>query len=160
MTPNPPVVVDHVRRLARNADAFFLPRPLPGEPGRFVVDATWGTITPMEIAPGVRTVGELEVIAHLEAGLPVVDVRLEHYVAEGTLPAARSIPHTEVLDRLDELDPEVETVLFCNGPQCAATPDAIRRLLGAGWPADKLLFYRGGIHDWVTLGLPLEPAAS
>ena len=49
-------------------------------------------------------------------------------------------------------------MLFCNGPQCAATPDAIRTLLRAGYPAERLAYYRGGIHDWVTLGLPLEPA--
>lgn len=28
-------------------------------------------------------------------------------------------------------------------------------LLSAGHPAAALLYYRGGIHDWVTLGLPL-----
>ena len=55
--------------------------------------------------------------------------------------------------------PETDTILFCNGPQCAATPDAIRRLFDAGHPPERLLYYRGGIHDWVTLGLPLEPAA-
>jgi hypothetical protein len=36
--------------------------------------------------------------------------------------------------------------------------------MGAGHPAERLLYYRGGIHrggihDWVTLGLPLEHAA-
>lgn len=40
-------------------------------------------------------------------------------------------------------------------PQCTATPRAIAALLSAGHPAAALLYYRGGIHDWVTLGLPL-----
>jgi len=146
-----------IRRLPRRQDAFMLPRPVAGEAGRFVVDATWGRIMPIELAPGVRSVGELEVIAQIEAGLPVVDTRLPKYLAAGTIPTARCVPHTETADRLDDFDPSVETILFCNGPQCAATPDAIRTLLAAGYPAEGLLYYRGGIHDWVTLGLPLEP---
>ena len=135
----------------------MLPRAVPGEPGRFVVDATWGAITPIAVAPGVRTVGELEAMAHIAAGLPLLDTRLERYVEAGTLPTARAIPHTQLGDRIDELDCSADTVVFCNGPQCAATPDAIRTLLDAGYPPDRLLYYRGGIHDWVTLGLPLEP---
>ena len=103
------------------------------EPGRFVVDATWGTITPITLAPGVRTVGELEVVAHIEAGLPLIDTRLPKYVAAGTIPTARAVPHTETADRLNEFDDGVDTVLFCNGPQCAATPAAIRTLFGR-WP--------------------------
>jgi rhodanese-related sulfurtransferase len=144
-----------IRRTPRRDDAFMLPRPVAGEPGRFVVDATWGTITPMHLAPGVRTVGEQEVMAQIHAGLPLIDCRLERYVAEGTLPTARSVPHTEQRDRLGEIDAARDTVLFCNGPQCAATPDSIRILLEAGHPPERLLYYRGGIHDWVTLGLPL-----
>lgn len=135
----------------------MLPRAVPGEPGRFVVDATWGTITPVNAAPGVRTVGELDVIAHITAGRPLLDTRLEHYVQAGTLPTARAIQHTELPARAGELDRSADTILFCNGPQCAATPDAIRALLDAGHPPERLLYYRGGIHDWVTLGLPLEP---
>lgn len=50
-----------LERLARRADAFMVPKPMPDEPGRFIVDGTWGTINPIELAPGVRTVGELEV---------------------------------------------------------------------------------------------------
>jgi rhodanese-related sulfurtransferase len=137
----------------------MLPRPVPGEVGRFVVDGTWGTITPISLAPGVRTVGELEVIAHIEAGLPLIDCRLGRYLAAGTLPTARWLPHTDLPGRTGEIDPTVDTVLFCNGPQCAATPDAIHMLLEAGHPPESLLYYRGGIHDWVTLGLPLAPLA-
>jgi rhodanese-related sulfurtransferase len=145
-------------RPPRNHDAFRVPQPVPGERGRFVVDGTWGTITPIQIAPGVHTVGELEVIAHIQAGQPVIDTRLSSYFAQGTIPTARSIPHNETAARLDEFDARVDTVLFCNGPQCSATPEAIRTLLEHGHPAQRLLYYRGGIHDWLTLGLPLEAA--
>jgi rhodanese-related sulfurtransferase len=145
-----------VERLPRRRDACASPQPVDGDPGRLLVDATWGTITPMQLAPGVRTIGELEVIDHIAAGLPLIDTRLPKYLAQGTLPGARSIPHTEIARRLAEIDPATDTIVFCNGPQCLATPDAVRILLDAGHPARRLLYYRGGVHDWLTLGLPLE----
>ena len=135
---------------------MMIPRPVPGERGLVVVDVTWGAISPMQLAPGVRTVGELEVLEHIRAGRPLIDTRLEHFFGDGTIPSARNIPHIEITEATADLDPSSSTVLFCNGPQCAATPEAVRMLLDAGCPAASLLYYRGGIHDWVTLGLPLE----
>lgn len=142
-------------RIPRREDAFNVPRPLEGAPGRFLVDATWGTIRPIELAPGVRTVGELEVILHLEHGLPVIDSRPAHAFAAGSIPGAANVPHAETSDRLAAFDRDVETVLFCNGPQCGATPDAVATLLECGYPAERILYYRGGLHDWLTLGLPV-----
>jgi hypothetical protein len=34
----------------------------------------------------------------------------------------------------------------------------VAALLAAGWDSSRLRYYRGGIHDWVTLGLPLTRA--
>jgi len=146
-----------IERIARRKDAFMTPRQVPGEPGRFLVDATWGTINPIQLVPGVITVGELEVCDHLEAELPLVDTRPAKVFAKATIPGARNIAHGEMAERLREVDPEFPTLLFCNGPQCSATPQAIRTLLDAGHPAHTLLYYRGGIHDWLTLGLPVAP---
>ncbi len=98
----------------------------------FVVDATWGVIQPMSLAPGVRTVGELEVIEHLRAGRPLVDCRLPEYVDRGTIPGAVNIPHGEIAQRIAELDPVEPTVVFCNGPQCTATAPGDRRAAGGG----------------------------
>jgi rhodanese-related sulfurtransferase len=133
-----------------------MPEAVAGEPGLFVVDSTWGSIAPMIVAPGVRTVGELEVLECLRSGGACVDCRQARYVAEGTLPGALAIPHQDVVARRAELDPDLPAVFFCNGPQCTATPLAIAGLLVAGHPAAAMLYYRGGIHDWVTLGLPLS----
>jgi rhodanese-related sulfurtransferase len=118
------------------------------------VDATWGAVQPIELAPGVRTIGELELIEHLRERQPVIDTRLAHVHREATIPGARSIPHHQILDHLDELNDSTPTVFFCNGPQCAATPDAVHKLLDAGYPADAIYYYRGGMHDWITLGYP------
>jgi rhodanese-related sulfurtransferase len=123
------------------------------------VDATWGEVQPIELAPGVRTVGELELIEHVERGGPLVDTRQHQFHQEGTIPGALGLPHEQIIDRIDDLDPSTPTVFFCNGPQCTATPDAIGRLLDAGYPAASILYYRGGIHDWITLGYPLAAPA-
>ena len=140
-------------RIPRRRDAAcMVPQPVAN--GLFEVDATWGTVQPIELAPGVRTIGELELIEHLDNGLPIIDTRLPHFHRDATIPGARSIPHEQILERRGELDPSVPTVFFCNGPQCAATPDAIRKLLDAGYPARSILYYRGGMRDWMTLGYP------
>jgi rhodanese-related sulfurtransferase len=148
--------VASIKRLAPRTTVAFVPRAIrtDPEPGLFVVDATWGSINPIELAPGVRTVAELEVIEHVRRGGAIVDSRRRHFFDAGTIPGAIGIPHDEVRERIEELDPDEPTVFFCNGPQCAATPRAIRRLLSAGYPASGLLYYRGGMHDWLTLGLP------
>jgi rhodanese-related sulfurtransferase len=127
------------------------------EDGFIRVDPSWGEVQPIELAPGVRTIGERELLDHIEQGLPVIDTRLRHFRAEATIPGARGISHEEILEHRDHLDPERPTVFFCNGPQCIATPDAIATLLDAGYPAASILYYRGGIHDWMTLGYPTIP---
>lgn len=130
------MITEELSRLERRSDPERVPSPVGGEAGLFIVDATWGMIQPISLAPGVRKVGELEVIEHLKAGRLLVDCRLPE---------------------LDQFEP---VVLFCNGPQCTDTAQATAALLAAGWPAERLLYSRGGVHDWVTLGLPLAELAS
>jgi rhodanese-related sulfurtransferase len=144
-----------LQRVPRRTSACMVPRP--GGDGLVQVDPAWGTVQPIELAPGVRTIGELELIDHIEHGRPLIDTRQPHFHRDATIPGARGIPHDRILARLDELDPSVPTVFFCNGPQCVATPDAVRTLLDAGYPADAILYYRGGMHDWITLGYPTVP---
>ena len=50
-------------------------------------------------------------------------------------------------------------VLFCNGSWCGQSPTTIKGLLKIGYPAHKILWYRGGMQDWESLGLTtLKPA--
>lgn len=146
-----------IERLGRRDPVTYLPRAVPGEPGLFVVDATWGRLQPLQLPGGVQTVGELEVLEHIRAGDLLVDCRQPEHVAHGTLPGAVAVRHEEVAERLPSLDRGGAVVLFCNGPQCSATPQAVADLLAAGWDAARLRYYRGGVRDWVTLGLPLAP---
>ncbi len=141
---------------SREDNHQMVPQPVEGEPGFVRVDTTWGIIQPIQVAGGVLTVDELKVNEYLEQGFPIIDARTANFYEESTIPGARSIPHDQVVERLDELVGEQAAIFFCNGPQCPQSPIAIRNLLEAGHPARKILYYRGGMHDWVTLGLPVE----
>jgi hypothetical protein len=103
-----------IERLARRVDVLRVPQLVPDEPGLVTVDATWGTISPMRIAPGVLTVGELEVIEHIDAGLPLVDTRLAHFYRHGTIPGARNVPHEHIEESIDSLEPNLATIFFCS----------------------------------------------
>ena len=139
-------------------------------------------IQPMHLAPGVETLGELEVLDGLkrirdgESKLMVVDSRTPDWFAKGTIPGAVNIPYAQnmagqptdlpgVKKTLIESFGVKETVgiydfsaactlaIFCNGPWCGQTPNYIRTLLALGYPAAKLKWYRGGMQDWCSLGL-------
>ena len=132
-----------------------VPEPFEGAPGLFVVDATWGAVNPLQLIPGVVTIGELELIEQLERGRRLIDTRSEDSYRRSTIPGAINISGPElVVERIEELDRDVPSAFFCNGPQCPISPRAIRELHEAGHPPEALLYYRGGMHDWITLGFP------
>jgi rhodanese-related sulfurtransferase len=68
------------------------------------VDTTCGELQPLQCAPGVVTVGELEVIELLRNGAALVDTRVPDSRRGVTLPGAISIPHDEIMHRRSELD--------------------------------------------------------
>jgi rhodanese-related sulfurtransferase len=142
---------------ARTQPPRSVPWPLEADTDLVAVDTTWGELQHLEAAPGVRTVGELELIDLVARGALLIDCRTRGSFGGRTVPGSVLLPHDQVLDRRDELDPDRLSILFCNGPQCPQSPDAIRRLLDAGYPAGALAYYRGGLHDWVTLALPTQP---
>ncbi len=145
-------------------------------------------VQPMQVAPGVKTVGELEVLDSLKKisngddSIMLVDSRTPEWLARGTIPGAVNIPWTRInLEQAPAFDTEVaETfeevmtkdfgakklendqwdfsgaktlVLFCNGIWCHQSSINIETLLEYGYPADKLQWYRGGMQDWISLGL-------
>lgn len=148
------------RRAAAPAGHVPFRVPRIGSDGLVTLDPWWGTIQPLQLHPELPTYGELEVLEHLRAGGAIVDTRRPEYVAaSGTIPGARVVPWEELEARADEVDPAARTVLFCNGPQCAATPRAVATLLGIGRAPGTLAYYRGGLQDWIGLGLPTAPVA-
>ncbi len=144
------------KRNHKRDNSQMVPQPLKGETGLVQVDTTWGKIQPIKVAEGVRTVDEIELNDFLEAGKQVIDGRTPDFYKVSTIPGAKNIPHNKVVERMNELNRNEPAIFFCNGPQCPQSPSAIKNLLEAGYPADKILYYRGGMHDWVTLGLPVS----
>lgn len=138
-------------------------------------------IQPSVLAPGVETIGELEVLHYLkkindgDTNVLVIDSRTPDWVAKGTIPGSINIPwdklnigHSnpfEVEDLLKEhlgvensegffmFDKAKTLVMFCNGAWCGQSPTNIRGLLKIGFPAHKIKWYRGGMQDWEMLGL-------
>ena len=122
-------------------------------------------IQPMSPAEGVTTIGELELIEALQdPDTVVLDSRLYDWYAGGTIPGARHLPWDQVVDRLGELGctPDFDgwdcaeaprVALFCNGAWCGQSPTAIRSMIAAGYPAERILYYRGGMQAWRLLGL-------
>ena len=130
-------------------------------------------IQPMTPAPGVTTIGELEVLDFLQSSDAVlVDGRIRSEYEQGTIPGAISVPYTEAADRLGEFGCEIDfdgwicgadvpaVVLFCNGPWCGQSPTAARRMIEAGFPAERIFYYRGGMQNWNMLGLTVIPGTS
>lgn len=138
-------------------------------------------IHPIEIAPGVKTVGELELLDFLSkqvrqnSGL-LVDARMPDWYEKGTIPGSINIPftilsaglenpHTSRILKLlgaEEKDGKWnfanarELLLFCNGMWCDQSPRAIKNLLSLGYPAERLLWYRDGMQSWQMLGLTVS----
>lgn len=122
-------------------------------------------IQPHSPADGVSTIGELELIALLKnPEAVVVDSRTRDWFEGGTIPGAINIPYTYVVDELVQLgcEPDFDgwdckaakpVALFCNGVWCGQSPTAIRNMIKAGYPADRIFYYRGGMQIWRLLGL-------
>lgn len=130
-------------------------------------------IQPISPAPGVTTVGELEVIEAMKAGDTIlVDGRTPDWYVGGTIPGAINIPYTQAIERLAELgcEPDFDgefdcagaskVILFCNGLWCGQSPTAIRAMISAGFPVDRISYYRGGMLAWRLLGLTVTGGAA
>jgi rhodanese-related sulfurtransferase len=138
-------------------------------------------IQPGMLAPGVKTIGELEMLQYLQkmgAGdktVMVIDSRTPDWVEKGTIPGAVNIPwdklnigKSDPITVQDIMEKQLGAkqqdgfwdfsgaktlVMFCNGPWCGQSPTNIKGLLKIGYPADKIKWYRGGMQDWEVLGL-------
>ena len=145
-------------------------------------------VQPMTAAPGVETIGELEMLGYLkriaggDASVMVVDSRTPDWTARGTIPGSVNIPWDQInvdMGGTFAVETEAQTlsqilaqqfgaslnkgawdfsnaktlVLFCNGNWCPQSTINIKTLIKLGYPAYKLKWYRGGMQDWVSVGL-------
>ena len=143
-------------------------------------------IQPATLAPGVETIGEVEVLDYLakinagDSSILVIDSRTPDWVKRGTIPGAVNIPWTSLnpaqgadpmsitdilegqfnvkqLEGLWDFSNAKTLVMFCNGMWCGQSPNNILNLLKFGYPADRIKWYRGGMQDWEILGLSTVP---
>ncbi|APZ52373.1 rhodanese-like domain-containing protein [Salipiger abyssi] len=134
-------------------------------------------VQPMRAAPGIATIGELELLAFLEhsaaagTGL-LIDARLPEGFASATLPGAVNVPaatlaadnpyRSDLLAALGvqggDFSAAFDLVIFAAGPAAPEAPEALRSLRDAGYPAEKLSYYRGGVQGWTALGLSAATA--
>lgn len=122
-------------------------------------------IQPMTPAEGVTTIGELELLDLLkDPEAIVIDSRTSKWYSEGTIPGSVHLSYEVIAERLDQIGCEVDfdgwdcenakkVALFCNGVWCGQSPTAIRAMVAAGFPAEKIFYYRGGMQNWQLLGL-------
>jgi Rhodanese-related sulfurtransferase len=88
-----------------------------------------------------------ELKRRLDAGedIQLIDVRQPNEHAYAKIEGAKLIPLSELMNRLDEIDPSKETVVHCHlGGRSARAIDALQR---AGFKG-KLLNLKGGITAW------------
>lgn len=167
--------------IARNQDTTAI---LQGDFARTSRECPPDCIQPMSAAAGVATIGELELLAFLEtqaadgAGL-LIDTRLPGSFAQGTVPSAVNIPFLtlaaenrfrddilralgaiEQADGTWDFSAALDLVLFCNGAWSKDAPTAVEHLTTAGYPADRLHYYRGGMQAWLGLGMTTRTAAN
>ena len=139
-------------------------------------------IQPSTLAPGVETVGEIEVLAYLRSitegdeSILVIDSRSSDWVAKGTIPGVINVPWTSLdssrgadsiaiggilvekfnaknLEGLWDFSSAKTLVVFSNGTWDGQAANEVKALMNYGYPAHKLKWYRGGMQDWEDLGL-------
>jgi len=132
-------------------------------------------IQPIKMDPRIRTIGEDELIDFMtkkvnkKRGL-LVDVRTRAEYNKESIPSAVNIP-VSVKDNQAKLEKilkilgakrqsdgsldmshVLDVAFYCNGLWCGKSADFIRKFLEMGYPAEKLLYYRGGFQMWKILG--------
>lgn len=140
-------------------------------------------IAPLAASSAVPTVGEREVIRFiadkvaLGEGL-LIDSRQPEDRAAGFISASVNVPYSllqpdnpYVADIMQALGARafegtlnfsdaMPLVVFDDGPTTNDASTFIAALIAAGYPAEKLSYYRGGMLVWTALGLNTQDAKS
>jgi rhodanese-related sulfurtransferase len=133
------------------------------------------SIQPIKMHKDVQTIGEVEILNFMKRkvnkkkGL-LVDLRPKVDYKKESIPSAVNIParvkdNTAKLEKILKIfgakrnaDGTLDTsnvqevAFYCNGLWCDKSSEFIQKFLDLGYPADKLLYYRGGFQMWKILG--------
>jgi rhodanese-related sulfurtransferase len=132
-------------------------------------------IQAIKINADVQTIGEVELLHFMKnkvnkkKGL-LIDVRARSEYKKESIPSAVNIP-ISVKDNKVKVDKilkvlgakynsngdvnmrnVMEVAFYCNGLWCKKSSEFIQTFLDLGYPAEKILYYRGGFQMWKILG--------
>ncbi len=130
-------------------------------------------IHPIKAAKDVKTIGEVELISYFKNEIQnkkalLIDARLPNWYYLETIPTAINIPFTlieranketfnKLFKKLGVVDNNFKDakilIAFCNGVWCDQSPRFIKAMIKAGYPSNKLIYYRDGFQGWKLLGL-------
>lgn len=136
-------------------------------------------IGPAQAGVGIDTVVEPEVLEFLVDAVGqgrglLVDARLPQDRAMGFLPGSVSLPHTTLAQDAEYRDEILKAlgargfedvfnfadaqtlVIYDNGPTQNDAGVLIAHLLEAGYPPEKIRYYRGGMQVWSIIGLTVQ----
>ena len=162
-------------------DETNVKKNIPKECKKTIV-STKGVIQPLYINEHIKTFGELEVLYFIysksskqEKEYVLVDSRTQSWFDSKTIPSAVNIPYGDLKYDEDfeedfykayknlgvkiinknkfDFSNAKTAVFFCNGAWCPISTKSINYLLSIGYPAEKMVWYRGGIASWESLSL-------
>ncbi len=140
-------------------------------------------LTPVRYSGAIPTVGEQDVINFLGSAVAsgdglLIDARTPDDRARGFIAGSVNVPHALVgpdnpympdimqafgarsFDGMLNFTDALPLVVFDDGPSTLDAPQMITALLAAGYPSEKISYYRGGMLVWTALGLNTEDAKS
>lgn len=132
-------------------------------------------IQPIKMHKDIQTIGEVELLQFMKEkgntkkGL-IVDLRTKRAYKKESIPSAANIP-ARIKDNKVKLEkifkvlgakrnPDgswntnkvMDIAFYCNGLWCDKSSELIKTFLALGYPANKMLYYRGGFQMWKILG--------
>ncbi len=156
----------------QNTDAI-----LEGEFARTARACPPDCLQPLTLASGAETYGELEVMKFLETTVTngnglLVDARTPQDFGAVAIPGAVNVPSVtlvpenrfrpDILRALGGVDiagggmdfsNAMELTVYSGGVWSNEAPAAINNLIEAGYPVEKIHYYRGGVQAWMHVGL-------
>jgi len=132
-------------------------------------------IQPIKMHKDIQTIGEVELLHFMKNKVNkkegiLVDLRSKKAYKKESVPSAVNIPAKTMKNKgkmekilkvlgakrladgsLDTTN-VMEVAFYCNGLWCDKSSEFIKKFLELGYPAEKILYYRGGFQMWKILG--------
>jgi len=132
-------------------------------------------IQPIKVTKDVKTIGEVELLHFMKNKVNkkqgvLVDLRTKNEYKDESIPSAVNIPFEVMSNKVKvekilkvlgakrladgSLDTSkvLDVTFYCSGLWCKKSSMFIKSFLELGYPADKILYYRGGFQMWKILG--------